>query len=76
MVLANKPDLVQLDRLKKPQKQGRSWHGNWWIMEDLSETGATGDPTRYDVELGKKITERMREVLCDFLGEMWKTGQS
>jgi len=71
MVLAKTPDLVHLDRLKKPEKQKTSWHGCWWIMEDLSDTGATGDPTRYDVELGKRIIDRTTKMLCDFLGEMW-----
>jgi creatinine amidohydrolase/Fe(II)-dependent formamide hydrolase-like protein len=48
------------------------WHGCWWIAEDLSDTGATGDPTRYDAELGRRIIERQTEILCDLLGEMWR----
>jgi len=69
-----KRELVHLDRLKKPTKQAASWHGCWWIMEDLSETGATGDPTHYDVELGKRLAECATETLADFLGEMWRGG--
>ncbi|KPK86038.1 MAG: hypothetical protein AMJ81_02105 [Phycisphaerae bacterium SM23_33] len=70
--LANNPELVHLDRIRKPQKQGTSWSGCWWIMEELSETGATGDPTRYDVEFGRRMAQRSAEVLADFLGEMWR----
>jgi len=72
MVLAENPELVHLDRLKQPEEQKASWHGCWWIMESLSDTGATGDPTRYDVELGKRIIERTTEVLADLVGEMWQ----
>lgn len=71
MVLAKTPDSVHLDRLRKPEKQGRSWSWSWWIMEQLSQTGATGDPTRHDVKLGERIIDRMTEVLADFLGDMW-----
>ncbi len=70
MALASKPELVHLDRLRAPEEQVKP--GQFWIMEDLSETGATGDPTRYDAELGRKIIERMDDVLCDFLAEMWR----
>jgi len=49
IALAGRPELVHLDRLKKPEKQGTSWHCCWWIMEYPSETCSTGDPTRYDV---------------------------
>jgi len=72
MALASFPELVHLDRLRKPEKQGTSWSGCWWIMEELSETGATGDPTRYDVELGRKIINCLDEALGDFLGSMWR----
>jgi len=72
MVLAKTPDLVHLDRLRKPERRKTSWDSCWWIMESLSDNGATGDPTRYDAEVGKQIIERMTEVLCDFLGDMWQ----
>jgi len=72
MVLAKTPDLVRLDRLRKPGKTSKPYHWCWWVAEGISDTGATGDPTRYDVELGKRICQRMDEILCDFLGEMWK----
>ena len=71
MALVRNPELVHLDRLRKPRKQGSFWHGCWWIAEDLTETGATGDPTRYDAELGRRIGERMTDLLADFLGAMW-----
>jgi creatinine amidohydrolase len=73
MALASRPELVHLDRLARPKKQGRSWSSSWWIMEELSDTGATGNPMVYDLELGKRITERMAQVFADFLGEMWRT---
>ena len=44
--------------------------------EDLTETGATGDPTRYDAELGRRIGERMTDLLADFLGQIWRDGQT
>lgn len=70
----DKRDLVHLDRLEMPAKQAASWHGCWWIAEDLTDTGATGDPTQYDVELGKRLAECATETLADFLGEMWLGG--
>lgn len=75
MVLAKTPHLVHLDRLRGSERQETGWDEYWWIMESLSDTGATGDPTRYDVELGKRIIDRMTEVLCDFLGEIWHSGR-
>lgn len=74
-MMASRPELVRTERIRKPEKQGSAWSGCWWIMEELSETGATGDPTQYDVELGKAVGERMTEVLADFLGEMWEARQ-
>jgi creatinine amidohydrolase len=75
MALARNPELVHLDRLRKPERQGTFWHGCWWIAEQLTETGATGDPTKYDVELGRRIGERVTRLLADFLGEMWRYAQ-
>lgn len=71
MVLAASPHLVHLDRLCKPQKQVRPLDPNWWVMDDLSETGATGDPTKYNAELGKAIVRELDSAFADFLGEMW-----
>lgn len=71
-MMAESPDLVRLDRLKKPDSQGKIRDGNWWIMEELSETGVTGDPTQYDVEFGRRLGDRLTQVFADFLGEMWK----
>ena len=73
MVLARTPDLVRLDRLRKPSKPSKASHPQWWVAEQISDTGATGDPARYDVEVGRKILQRMDEVLCDFLGEVWRS---
>jgi len=72
MVLAKTPELVRLDRLQKPERRSIPSDGFWWVAEELSDTGATGDPAMYDVELGQRICDRMDEVLCDFLGKMWK----
>ena len=76
MVLAKTPDLVRLDRLRKPERKSTPYHWCWWVAEELSDTGATGDPTKHDVELGRKICNRMDEILSDFLGEMWKAQPS
>ena len=52
MVLAKTPELVCLDRLQRPEHKCMPHSGCWWIAEELSDTGATGDPTKHDVDLG------------------------
>ncbi len=74
MVLARRPELVDVERLARPEKQAERHDDTWWIMENLSETGATGDPTRYDARLGRRLIDRMDEVLCDFIGRLWQAG--
>ncbi len=69
-MMAHRPELVRLDRVKKPEKQGEARSSTWWIMEELSDTGVTGDPTQYDAELGRRIGEEMTEAFADVLGDM------
>jgi creatinine amidohydrolase len=74
-MMASKPELVRLDRARKPDTQGKIRDGNWWIMEELSETGVTGDPTQCDAEFGRKLGQRLIELFADFLGEMWQRNE-
>ena len=70
-MMATRPELVHLDRLGEAPEQGDIRDGTWWLMEDISEAGFTGDPTQYDTDVGRAIAERMTEAFADFLGEMW-----
>jgi creatinine amidohydrolase len=73
MMLATKAELVHLDRLQQPAHQTRPHQGNWWIAEDITDNGATGNPARCNADAGKRILNAVSDALCDFLGEMWRT---
>lgn len=74
-MMAGRPELVRQDAIQKPEGQRPPRHFTWWIMEELSDTGATGDPTQYSVELGREMGKRMAEALADALGDMWHAGR-
>lgn len=68
LALAARPHLVHRDRLAKPQMKGRPRHECFWCrMEEFSETGATGDPTRADAEIGRRLLELMKEAFARYL---------
>ncbi|HDI00926.1 MAG TPA: creatininase family protein [Candidatus Bathyarchaeota archaeon] len=81
--LANRPELVRMDRIRKPafrppsvkyMRVGLKAKGPrvfWPIRTDeLSDTGAIGDPTRASEEKGRKLLEAMVRRLADLLVEL------
>ncbi len=70
IALASRPHLVRRDRLAKPEMKGRPQHECFWCrMEEFSASGATGDPTRADAEVGKRLIELMNEDFARYLKE-------
>jgi creatinine amidohydrolase len=68
--LATRPRLVQRDRVAKPEIKERPRDGRWWArMEEISESGATGDPTRATEEAGRRLIELMTEDAAEYLRE-------
>jgi creatinine amidohydrolase len=49
-----------------------------WRFEELTDTGASGDPSKGTVEKGKLLEKAVVEVLVNFINEMdkndWKYG--
>jgi creatinine amidohydrolase len=68
IALAMRPHLLHRDRIRKPEMKAQPRHPTWWCrMEEFSETGATGDPTRADAKIGKQLVELMNEEFARHL---------
>lgn len=66
--LARRPELVRMDRIKKPKyKPPQSW--KWWLMEEISDTGATSNPLKHQRELGEKMLNELSNYFCEYLKE-------
>jgi len=81
--LANRPELVRRERIRRPEFRGppvrymrvglkaRGPRVFWPIRTDeLSDTGAIGDPTRASEEKGRAFLEAMVERLAELLREL------
>ncbi len=65
--LADRPELVKLDDCERPQLE-RETVPDWaWRTEELSTTGAFGDPSLATAELGEALWNLWAEAVADFL---------
>ena len=66
-MLADWPHLVHRDKMVKPTLKRDSVPEFTWRTDDLSETGAFGDPSLSTKELGEKLWEAWGESVARFL---------
>jgi len=66
-MLADRPHLVHRDQMVKPTLRRDSVPEFAWRTDDLSETGAFGDPSLSTKELGGKLWEAGTESVARFL---------
>jgi creatinine amidohydrolase len=66
--LATRPHLVQGDRIRRPEIKAQPRDGRWWArIEEISEDGATGDPTRASADAGRRLLELLTEDAAEYL---------
>lgn len=69
LVLATRPELVAQDRVPHT-KSNAPQHGTWWArIEEISESGATGEPGRASAEAGQQLIEAMERAVGEWLAE-------
>ncbi len=83
-MMALKPELVQTEKIskEKPHKfTEESGHKYLklagtrgiefsWLIDDVSDSGVIGDPTKATTELGKEVLELLIEKICEVLREI------
>jgi creatinine amidohydrolase len=78
MGLALFPELIQMEHAKGVVPNLPEHVEIKWRFEELTDTGASGDPTAGTVEKGKLIEKAVVDVLVNFINEMdkndWKYG--
>jgi creatinine amidohydrolase len=77
-MMAVRPELVDLSHAKAqmPNKMiGLSGKANiLWDIAEISETGATGDPTRASAEKGRQMLDIFVDLVTGAIEEMNKVG--
>ncbi len=66
-MLADRPQLVKREKMVRASLKRTSSPPYAWRTEELSETGAFGDPSIATVELGKQLWEAFAESVARFL---------
>lgn len=74
MALALFPDLVDMARARGALPHTDRHIVQYWTFEELSDCGATGDPTKADAEKGEKMVRALADYVVDFLARMERTG--
>ncbi len=70
--LADRPHLVRRDRMLRPTLEVESIPEWSWQTHELSETGAFGDPSLANAELGEKLWESWAQPVALFLKRLWE----
>jgi len=66
-MLADRPHLVKREKMVRPTLKRTSSPAYCWRTDELSETGAFGDPSVATVELGEQLWEASIESVARFL---------
>jgi len=66
-VLADRPHLVKREKMVKPTLKRTTSPGYAWRTDELSETGAFGDPSVATPELGDQLWEAFTEGMARYL---------
>lgn len=71
--LFHRPDLVRQEGMVKPtvKRDTMPLHLDWFTKRDLTESGASGDPTRANPEYGKLSYEYVSGAIAVFLKRVW-----
>lgn len=69
-LLAGREELVRKDRLIKPVMKSVRWRWANLTMDDVSNTGAIGDPTQASKEVGELYWETFRANFAKMLAEI------
>lgn len=68
MYLQKRPDLVQKERMTRPEPKvdAMPLHANW-RTKDITESGASGDPSMATAEAGQRSEDCFSDLLAEFL---------
>ena len=66
-MLADRPHLVKRDKMVKPALKRDSQPGYVWRTDEMTETGAFGDPSLATSELGEALWEAVTEGIARYL---------
>lgn len=71
--LFHRPDLVKDEGMVRPtvKRDGKPLHLDWFTKRDLTESGASGDPTRANAEYGEVSYEYFTGAIAEFLKKVW-----
>jgi len=85
-MMALKPELVHMDKASKEKPHKFTEESGYkylklagskgiefsWLIDDVSDSGVIGDPTKASVELGQEVLESLVEKICEVLREIKK----
>lgn len=71
--LADRPHLVRREKMVRPELKMKSVPEWSWKTQELSETGAFGDPSLANAGLGEKMWRAWAEAVGAFIQRLWKT---
>jgi creatinine amidohydrolase len=66
-MLADRPHLVKREKMVKATLKRTEQPGYFWLADEISETGAFGDPSLATAELGERLWEIIAESVARFL---------
>jgi creatinine amidohydrolase/Fe(II)-dependent formamide hydrolase-like protein len=81
-----KPELVHMEKTSKEKPHKFTEESGYkylklagskgiefsWLIDDVSDSGVIGDPTKASVELGQEVLESLVEKICEVLREIKK----
>ena len=72
--LLHRPDLVKREGMVKPvvKRDHMPLHLDWFTKRDLTDTGASGNPTVASVEYGELSYEYFPDAIAMFLKRVWE----
>ncbi len=85
-MMALKPELVNMKKASKEKPHKFTEESGYkylkltgskgiefsWLIDDVSDSGVIGDPTKASVELGQEVLESLVEKICEVLREIKK----
>lgn len=69
-MLAARPHLVKMDKAVKPTLKVERMPDFVWTTDEITETGASGDPSKATKEIGEKWWAVCKEAFAKFLSEL------
>jgi creatinine amidohydrolase len=69
-MLADRPHLVKREKMVKATLKRAEQPGYFWLADEISETGAFGDPSQATAELGERLLDIVAESVARFLSRI------